>query len=81
MLNKDLKDLSISRTTVKWGIPFPDDPNHVTYVWADALNNYITAIGYGNPAREEEFNFWWPADLQILGKDIFGFMLFIGLLF
>lgn len=72
-VKQGLKDLSISRTTVKWGIPFPDDPNHVTYVWADALNNYITAVGYGNPAKEEEFNFWWPADLQILGKDIVRF--------
>jgi len=72
-VKQGLKDLSISRTTVKWGIPFPDDSHHVTYVWADALNNYITAIGYGNPAREEEFNFWWPADLQILGKDILRF--------
>jgi len=72
-VKQGLKDLSISRTTVKWGIPFPDDSQHVTYVWADALNNYITAIGYGNPAKEEEFNFWWPADLQILGKDIVRF--------
>ena len=68
-----LKDLSISRTTVQWGIPFPEDPRHVTYVWADALNNYITAIGYGNPARQEEFHFWWPADLQVMGKDIVRF--------
>lgn len=68
-----LKDLSISRTTVKWGIPFPDDNHHVTYVWADALNNYITAIGYGDESRTQEFNFWWPADLQILGKDIVRF--------
>lgn len=72
-VKQGLKDLSISRTTVKWGIPFPDDSNHVTYVWADALNNYITAIGYANPSREDEFNFWWPADLQILGKDILRF--------
>ncbi|HZW60871.1 MAG TPA: methionine--tRNA ligase [Candidatus Babeliales bacterium] len=68
-----LKDLSISRTTVKWGIPFPDDPNHVTYVWADALNNYITAIGYGQPGKEAQFKQWWPADLQVLGKDIIRF--------
>ena len=72
-VKQGLKDLSISRTTVKWGIPFPDDSNHVTYVWADALNNYITAVGYGNPLREQEFNFWWPADMQILGKDILRF--------
>jgi methionyl-tRNA synthetase len=68
-----LKDLSISRTTITWGIPFPGDSNHVTYVWADALNNYITAVGYGQSGREHEFNFWWPADLHILGKDIVRF--------
>jgi methionyl-tRNA synthetase len=66
-----LKDLSISRTTISWGIPFLNDPKHVTYVWADALNNYITAIGYGK--NESEFDKWWPANLQILGKDIVRF--------
>jgi methionyl-tRNA synthetase len=70
-----LKDLSISRTTVTWGIPFPGDSKHVTYVWADALNNYITAIGYGSNDAEKQYNFsyWWPADLQVLGKDIVRF--------
>jgi methionyl-tRNA synthetase len=68
-----LKDLSISRTSVSWGIPFPDDPTHVAYVWIDALNNYITAIGYGDPSRTQEFNHWWPADIQVLGKDILRF--------
>lgn len=68
-----LKDLSISRTTITWGIPFPSDEAHVTYVWADALNNYITAIGYGDATRKKEFEKWWPADLQILGKDILRF--------
>jgi methionyl-tRNA synthetase len=68
-----LKDLSISRTTVRWGIPFPDDDAHVTYVWADALNNYITAIGYAQEGKEETFKKWWPADLQVLGKDIVRF--------
>lgn len=68
-----LKDLSISRTTVTWGIPFPGDDKHVTYVWADALNNYITAIGYGTAGKETEFKHWWPADMQILGKDIVRF--------
>ncbi|MDP3889196.1 MAG: methionine--tRNA ligase [bacterium] len=63
-----LKDLSISRTTIRWGIPFPDDPEHTIYVWADALCNYITAIGY--PENEQLFNAWWPADLHIVGKDI-----------
>lgn len=68
-----LKDLSISRTNITWGIPFPGDEKHVTYVWADALNNYITAVGYGNQDREKEFEFWWPADLHIMGKDILRF--------
>ena len=70
-----LKDLSISRTTISWGIPFPGDDKHVTYVWADALNNYITALGYGSDDEERRRNFayWWPADLQILGKDIVRF--------
>ncbi len=68
-----LKDLSISRTTITWGIPFPGDAKHVTYVWADALNNYITAIGWGQQAKKDEFNFWWPADVHILGKDIVRF--------
>lgn len=68
-----LKDLSISRKTITWGIPFPGDEEHVTYVWADALNNYITSIGYGDASRNDEFSKWWPADLQILGKDILRF--------
>ncbi len=68
-----LRDLSISRTTISWGIPFPGDSKHVTYVWADALNNYITAVGYGQPGKEKEFEYWWPADLHILGKDIIRF--------
>ncbi len=68
-----LKDLSISRTTVKWGIPFPDDPDHVVYVWAEALNNYITAIGYGQPEKAALFNHWWPAQVHVLGKDILRF--------
>jgi methionyl-tRNA synthetase len=69
-----LKDLSISRTTIKWGIPFPDDERHVVYVWADALNNYLTAIGWGQSEdQEKEFKKWWPADLQVLGKDIVRF--------
>lgn len=68
-----LKDLSISRTTIKWGVPFPNDSLHVTYVWADALNNYITAIGWGQKGKEAEFNKWWPADVQVMGKDIIRF--------
>jgi len=68
-----LKDLSISRTTVTWGIPFPDDAAHRVYVWLDALTNYITGVGYGDPRQAAEFAKWWPADLQILGKDIVRF--------
>lgn len=68
-----LKDLCISRTTVTWGIPFRNDPKHVTYVWADALNNYVTAIGYLQEGREQEFARWWPADVQVMGKDIVRF--------
>ena len=66
-----LKDLSISRTTVKWGVPFPNDPEHTVYVWVEALCNYLTAIGY--PDNQSLFNSWWPADLHILGKDIVRF--------
>lgn len=72
-VKEGLRDLSISRTTISWGIPFPGDDKHVTYVWADALNNYITAVGYGQAGKETAFNYWWPADLQILGKDIIRF--------
>jgi len=68
-----LKDLSISRTKVSWGIPFPQDEAHVAYVWADALNNYITAIGYLQPEKQENFAYWWPADLHIMAKDILRF--------
>ncbi len=66
-----LKDISISRTTFSWGIPVPGDPDHVIYVWFDALFNYLSALGYGwNPSRFETF---WPADLHIIGKDILRF--------
>lgn len=67
-----LKDLSVSRTSVKWGIPVPDDPDHTMYVWFDALSNYITAMGFGNEERgdETEYKKYWPANLQLVGKDI-----------
>lgn len=70
-----LKDLAISRarSTVSWGIPFPGDESQVVYVWADALNNYISAVGYGDPKRAQEFAQWWPAQLHVLGKDIVRF--------
>ena len=66
-----LKDLSISRTTFSWGIPVPNDPKHVMYVWLDALTNYLTAIGY--VSENESFNKFWPASLHVVGKDILRF--------
>src|SRR3989339_313053 len=68
-----LKDLCISRSTVKWGIPFPGEDDQVIYVWADALTNYIAALGYGDEKRAQEFAKWWPADLHIMAKDIVRF--------
>ena len=66
-----LKDLSITRTTVKWGVPVPGDPKHTIYVWFDALHNYVTGIGYDwNP---ELFRKFWPADIHLVGKDILRF--------
>ncbi len=65
-----LRDLSVSRTTFNWGIPVPDDPGHVMYVWFDALTNYLTAAGYPDRLDEEGF---WPADVHIIGKDILRF--------
>ncbi len=67
-----LQDLSISRTTFKWGIPVPDAPGHVMYVWLDALTNYITAAGYPD-VNGSEFSTYWPADLHMIGKDILRF--------
>ena len=66
-----LNDLSISRTTFDWGIPVPDDPRHVMYVWVDALTNYITGVGF----PDEHAPLWrfWPADLHVIGKDILRF--------
>jgi methionyl-tRNA synthetase len=66
-----LKDLSISRTTFDWGIPVPDDPKHVMYVWVDALTNYITGVGF--PDEREPLWRFWPADLHVIGKDIVRF--------
>jgi methionyl-tRNA synthetase len=66
-----LKDLSITRTTVKWGVPVPGDPKHTIYVWFDALHNYVTGIGYDwDMARYGKF---WPADVHLVGKDILRF--------
>lgn len=69
-----LQDLCVSRTSFTWGIPVEFDPKHVTYVWLDALSNYITGIGYdvdGNSS--ERFKRFWPADLHLIGKDIIRF--------
>jgi len=66
-----LKDLSISRRNISWGIPFPLDKNHVTYVWFDALTNYISAIGY--PDDKKTFEQWWPAHVHLMGKEILWF--------
>ncbi len=70
-----LSDLSISRTGVKWGIPFPGDAKQTIYVWADALLNYVSAIGYGSEdaAAQAQLDKWWPADVQIMAKDILRF--------
>ena len=62
-------DLSVSRATLKWGLPMPHDPEHVVYVWIDALSNYITALGYGSDDHAL-FDQYWPADLHLIGKEI-----------
>src|SRR5713101_839691 len=67
-----LRDLSVSRTTIRWGIPWPGNPDHVTYVWLDALTNYISALGFGS-AEDERFKRYWPADVHLIGKDIIRF--------
>ena len=67
-----LQDLSISRTTFDWGIPVPDAPGHVMYVWVDALTNYITGVGFPD-ASDVRFARYWPADLHVIGKDIVRF--------
>ncbi len=64
-----LRDLSISRTSFDWGIPVPDSPGHVMYVWVDALTNYLTAVGY----PDGDSSAWWPADLHVIGKDVVRF--------
>ncbi|MDR2090898.1 MAG: methionine--tRNA ligase [Clostridiales bacterium] len=71
-LKPGLADLCVSRTTLKWGIPVPFDPKHVIYVWMDALNNYVSALGYKseNPGLFEKF---WPADIHMMGKEIVRF--------
>lgn len=66
-----LRDLSVSRTTFDWGVPVPGDPDHVMYVWLDALTNYISALGF--PDEEGAYARYWPADLHMVGKDIMRF--------
>ncbi|HTL85494.1 MAG TPA: methionine--tRNA ligase [Acidimicrobiia bacterium] len=66
-----LQDFSVSRTSISWGVPLPWDTNHVAYVWADALFNYCTAVGYGTD--DERFAYWWPVDYHVIGKDILRF--------
>ena len=68
-----LKDISVSRTSFDWGIPVPFDEKHVTYVWFDALLNYCTAVGFGNPEMADEFARRWPAQFNVVGKDIIRF--------
>ncbi len=68
-----LQDLCISRSTFKWGIPFPGDEKHVIYVWVDALLNYITGLGYDPDNQSEMYKKYWPADVHVIGKDILRF--------
>ncbi len=72
-VKEGLNDLSISRTSITWGIPVPDDPAHVMYVWIDALSNYISALGYPG----EKYQKYWPANVHIIGKDIAWFHMVI----
>ncbi len=68
LIKSGLRDFSISRTSLQWGIPLPWDPAHVAYVWFDALTNYLSAVGYGRD--DERFEQWWPVDYHLIGKDI-----------
>ena len=72
-LKPGLQDLCVSRTSFTWGVPVKTDPNHVIYVWIDALSNYITALGYSPDSKGELYNKYWPADAHIIGKDILRF--------
>jgi methionyl-tRNA synthetase len=71
-VKQGLEDLSISRTTFSWGVPVPDAPGHIMYVWVDALTNYLTAVGYPD-TESEEFSALWPAVFHMVGKDILRF--------
>lgn len=72
-LKPGLSDLCVSRTSFKWGIPVDFDPDHVVYVWLDALSNYITGLGYHPDGSGEKYARYWPADLHVIGKDIVRF--------
>jgi methionyl-tRNA synthetase len=69
-IKEGVRDLSVSRSNFTWGIPFPDDKEHVIFVWFDALINYVSALGYPNGQRFKDF---WPADIHLIGKDILWF--------
>ncbi len=77
LINEGLEDISFSRPRedLSWGVPVPNDPKHTMYVWCDALSNYITAIGYSSNQKTEilKFKHYWPADVQVIGKDILRF--------
>ena len=66
VLEGGLEDISVSRSRLPWGVPWPGDPNHIVYVWLDALTNYLTAVGFPAPEHERH----WPADVHVIGKDI-----------
>src|ERR1039458_7649582 len=69
-----LRDISVSRRRIKWGIPWPDDPEQVFYVWYDALTSYLTGIGFAEgDSGSPEFQKYWPADVHMVGKDIIRF--------
>jgi methionyl-tRNA synthetase len=68
LIRGGLRDFSVSRTSLDWGIPLPWDPEHVAYVWFDALTNYLAAVGFGDPAQD--YTDWWPVDYHLIGKDI-----------
>jgi methionyl-tRNA synthetase len=68
LIRSGLRDFSVSRTSLRWGIPLPWDEKHVAYVWFDALTNYLAAVGYGTD--DERFARWWPVDYHLIGKDI-----------
>ncbi|MCP5026664.1 MAG: methionine--tRNA ligase [Actinomycetia bacterium] len=71
LIKQGLSDLSITRTSIDWGVPVPWDPGHVFYVWYDALINYATAVGYASDS--DRFDEWWPSTLHVIGKDILRF--------